>query len=82
MIAVAITFLLALSAIVALVSVAHSVLRGWHSYRALASELCAVRAAGNRPGAVTRGLRKASARPAPRTACRRHRAASGIRAAA
>lgn len=81
MIALAITFLLALTAIVALVCVADSVLRGWHSYRALASELRAMRTPEGAPADIC-GLRRASARPAPRSAIRRHRAASSLRAAA
>lgn len=82
MIAVAITFLLALTAIVALVCVADSVLDGWHSYRALRAELRALRASASTPGAAMRTLRTTSPRPAPRAAFRRHRAARGIRAAA
>ena len=72
MIALAITFLLALTAIVALVCVADSVLRGWHSYGALGSELRALRAPTGLSGKSMpqRSLRKASPRPARRPAIR------------
>ena len=84
MIAFAITFLLALTAIVAVVCVADSALRGWHSYGALRVELRALRASAHGPAGTVPcpGLRKANPRSARRPNRRTARAATGLRAAA
>tara|TARA_B100000678_G_scaffold181663_1_gene151743 strand:- start:137 stop:391 length:255 start_codon:yes stop_codon:yes gene_type:complete len=84
MIALAITCLLIAAVFVALLSATDSMMRGWHSYGALAKELRALRAmpqeaSGSLPAASTRSP---AIRPAHRPARQSRRPATGLRAAA
>ena len=88
MIALAISCLLVSAVILALLSATDSLMRGWHSYAALAKELRALRATGGEDTSdALAGLRTGKTRlPAsrtPRPAALRQRAAIvGFRAAA
>tara|TARA_B100000378_G_scaffold25350_2_gene19388 strand:- start:469 stop:720 length:252 start_codon:yes stop_codon:yes gene_type:complete len=83
MIALAITCLLVVATLVALLSATDSLLRGWRSYGALARELRMLRTAADAKGATVRaGVRRPAARPARRSSTAPHRPAAGLRAAA
>lgn len=74
MIAIAITCLLVATVFVALLVATDSLMRGWHSYTALASELRALRASAVKdvPAKGSAGMRKTGLRSA-RTPARRSR---------
>lgn len=84
MIALAITCLLVAALFAALLSATDSVMRGWHSYGALAKELRALRAMPQVSSAETRfgKTRMPACRPARRPARQLRSAAAAIRAAA
>ncbi|GAB5349638.1 hypothetical protein [Alteriqipengyuania sp. 357] len=84
MIAFAIGSLLCVTVLVALVSSADSLLRGWHSYRALAADLKAIRATHRTaPAARPAGRVRMSRTPAVRGATpRRNATAAALPAAA
>ncbi len=84
MIALAVTCLLIVAALLALLSATDSLMRGWHSYGALAQELRALRAM---PQEASAGMRCNKARvPATRSVRRParspHSATAHVRAAA
>ena len=82
MIAFAITCLLVATVALALLSSTDSLMRGWHSYRALADELRALRAAGDAPVDAGADIRRTKLRPSRRSIIARRIPAAGLRAAA
>ena len=82
MIAFAITCLLVATVAVALLSSTDSLMRGWHSYRALADELRALRMAGEAPIPAPEDIRRTILRPGRRPTAARRIPATGLRAAA